>query len=341
VTSTSDERPPLRILQLANPARTAGSGAIERLATVRADWSYTDPSDDDAIVASLPGQDVFIAARFTAEMGAAADGLRMIALPAAGYEKIDPSTVPAGCTVVNAYEHEAPIAEYVMMAAVALDHEVLEADRKLRAGDWSAWIFRRPPYRELLGRTIAVVGLGHIGRRVLHLAAAYGMRRIAVSRRAPGREDIAELGLDWAGDDSQLPRLLAEADFVVVSTPLLETTRGLIGARELALMKPDAYLINPARGPIVDEQALYEALRDRKIGGAAIDVWWDYPGDDVTVAPASRFDFASLDNVLMTPHISGGTSGTGARRSRVVAENVDRLYRGEPLLNVVRDLSRA
>jgi phosphoglycerate dehydrogenase-like enzyme len=301
-----------------------------------------DPDDHEDLMRQLPGKDILISAIVKADLAGATKGLKAILLSAAGYEKIDPAAVPPGCMVANAYEHDAPIAEWVMMAAVVLDHEVIKADHTLRSNDWSMWIFRRPPYRELFGRTMGVIGLGHIGRRVLKLARAYDMRLIAVSRKAPTGEEARELGLAWSGDMSLLARLLNEADFVVTSTPLTDQTRGLIGARQLSLMKPTAYIINPARGPIIDEEALYGALKERRIAGAAIDVWWQYPGspEQDATTPPSRFPFHELDNILMTPHISGGTFGTSARRARVVAANIDRLYRDEPLVNVVRVLSR-
>jgi len=328
------------VVQLGAPPK-GERGLIEGLVTAPVRWTYADGSNQDAVAQALRHADVFVGAVLTNKMVRHASRLRLVALAAAGYEKIDAEAVPTGCVVVNAYEHEAPIAEYVMMAAVALDHEVVEADRALRRNDWSMWLFRRPPYRELLHRTMGVIGLGHIGRRVLRLARAYDMRLTAVSRRAPDQATCRELGLDWAGGVSALPRLLEESDFVVVATPLNNETMGLIGRDELARMKRTAYLINPARGPIVDEEALYVALRDREIAGAAIDVWWRYPEGDEDGIPPSRFPFADLNNVLMTPHISGGTSGTAQRRARVVAENIDRFYRGEPLRNVVASLSRA
>lgn len=306
------------------------------------EWTYVDPDDSDAIREALPGQDVFVSAVLKKEWAANAVGLKAILLAAAGYEKIDSSAVPQGCVVANAYEHEAPIAEWVMATAVMLDHEILKADRTLRANDWGMWIFRRPPYRELYGRTMGVIGLGHIGRRVLELARAYQMRTVAVSRRAISAAEAKRLGLAWANGMAGLPALLAESDFVVVATPLLKETRGLIGEAQLSQMKPTAYIINPARGPIIEEEALYLALKDRRIGGAAIDVWWQYPNSPAEDAstPPSRFPFRELDNIIMTPHISGGTLGTSARRARVVAGNIDRLHRGEPLVNVVEELTR-
>jgi len=314
---------------------------LEEFVTTPVNWSYVDPNDSAAMMKALPGQDVLVGVKFTPDMTSSADSLKMIVLQAAGFEKIVPSAVPEGCVVANAYEHEAPIAEWVMMAAEVLDHEVFKADQMLRKNDWGMWISRRPPYRELFGRTMGVIGLGHIGRRVLKLARAYDMRLIAVTRTPPGEKEARGLGLAWVGDPSRLDDLMSEADFIAITTPQLPSTKGLVGEHEISLMKSGAYIINPARGPIIDETALYEALRDNRIGGAAIDVWWFYPSglDDHTTRP-SKYPFHELDNVLMTPHISGGTYGTAERRSRVVAENIDRFYRGEPLINVVTELSR-
>jgi phosphoglycerate dehydrogenase-like enzyme len=120
---------------------------------------------------------------------------------------------------------------------------------------------------------------------------------------------------------------MRESDFVVVAVPLNAQTRGMLGARELALLGPDAYLINPARGPIVDEQALYEALRTRSLAGAALDTWWQYPRDGACT-PSSRFPFAALDNVIMTPHNSATTLEMVERRVQAIAANINRLLAG-------------
>ena len=144
---------PLRILRLVQPPISQGRlpgepdkyKQLEEFIEVPVEWKYADPNDEDAIVAALPGCDVYLGVIFKKSMTPAADALKMIALHAAGYEKIDPASVPDGVVVVNAYEHEAPIAEWVMMAAELLDHHVIEADRRLRENDWGMWIYRRPP----------------------------------------------------------------------------------------------------------------------------------------------------------------------------------------------------
>jgi phosphoglycerate dehydrogenase-like enzyme len=306
--------------------------------TVPVEWRLADSSVlVPASIGLLSGAHAVITTVFTPEMGRAADSLRAILVPAAGYERISRDAVPDGCLVANAYEHEWPVAEWVLMAMIALDHEVVRADRTFRAGSWEMWPFRHGMYRELWGRTLAIIGFGRIGRRVAEVAKALGMRCIAATRTVPS---TCPAYMDRVVGLAGLPAVLRDADFLLVATPLREETRGLIGEGELATMKRTAYVINPARGPILDEGALYRALQDRRIAGAAIDTWWTYPrGDDDAPRP-SKYPFWELDNVLMTPHHSGATLGTARRRAAVLAENIDRLYRGEPLVNVVRELSK-
>ncbi len=302
-------------------------------------WVFTEYRDNKAPLESLRGADVYVGTDFTPEMGAAADSLRAILIPAAGYDRIDPQSVPNGCQVANAYHHEAPIAEWVMAVAVALDHELIRSERTFRAGSWEMWPGRHGSYRELMGRTFGIIGFGAIGRRVAKLAQAYEMPVIAA-----GRTDTVEgevYGANYlGGGKSAREKVLSESDFVLISTPLVDATRGLIGAPEMSLMKPTAYIINPARGHIVDEEALYDALKNRKIAGAAIDTWYRYPeGADDEPRP-SDCPFWELDNIIMVPHHSGATYGTATRRGQTVAENLDRLTRGQPLINVVTEISR-
>jgi phosphoglycerate dehydrogenase-like enzyme len=206
---------------------------------------------------------------------------------------------------------------------------LLGLNRRLRAGDWRDYL--GGPQRELRGRNVAVLGLGRIGREVARAAGFFGMRVLGVTRTPTA---AGEVGAAFVGGPGDLHRVLGEADFVVVAVPLEAATQGLIGHAELAAMKPTAYLINVARGPIVDESALFDALSTGSIAGAAIDVWYQYPASAAPQLP-SRLPFHELDNILMTPHVSGATDGTFEYRWRFINENIARLATGQPLQNVV------
>jgi phosphoglycerate dehydrogenase-like enzyme len=165
---------------------------------------------------------------------------------------------------------------------------------------------------------------------VAERARAFGLRVIAV-RRTPGVHPL----LEWCGPMSELPRLLIESDFVAVVCPLTDETKGLLGEIELRLMRPHALLINTARAAIIHEHALYRALSERWIAGAALDVWYHYPADPEAGQHGSQYPFHTLSNVIVTPHYSGWTEAMIQRRYRRIAENLDHLARGEPLERVV------
>jgi phosphoglycerate dehydrogenase-like enzyme len=166
---------------------------------------------------------------------------------------------------------------------------------------------------------------------VARRAAPFGCRILAANRSArqpePGTERVLPL--------EELDRMLPECDTVALCTALGPETTGLIDARRLALMKPSAFLINIARGQVVDEDALFEVLRDRTIGGAALDVWWQYPSPAEPQRRGSRHPFHDLPNVIVTPHNSGWTAGMVRRRWDEIADNVSRFARGDPLINLV------
>ena len=337
---SSKTRPmPRKLRVVVNAGRDRNPSVAPFPVTEPVEWVYTEYRDNKPYPDALRGADVYIGTDFTKEIGAAADSLQAILIPAAGYDRIDPDAVPQGCSVANAYHHEAPIAEWVMAVAVALDHELFKADRTFRDGSWEMWPGRHGSYRELMGRTFGIVGFGAIGRRVARLAQAYEMPVIAA-----GRADKADGELYGAkyigGGKHAREHVLTNSDFVLISTPLGPATHGLIGTHELSLMKPTAYIINPARGHIIDEQALYNALKNRFIAGAAIDTWYRYPEGPEDAPRPSDYPFWELDNIIMVPHHSGATFGTATRRGQTVAQNLDRLTRGEPLINVVEELSR-
>lgn len=289
--------------------------------------------DERGVVGILPDVDVLVSFVFTKEMGAAARRLRLLQVPGAGLDRIDLSAVPTGTRVANAYGHENGIAEYVVGAMLALSRNFLRVDRALREGRWEgSWMASAPPWPELAGKTLGLLGYGRIGERVAQLARAFGMEVWAIRRRP---RPAGSSGLAFLGGPENLEEVLERADFLVIALPLTPETRGLLGERQLRLMKQTAFLVNVARAEIVDEAALYEALESRLLAGAGLDVWYQYPKEGGATYPA-RAPFHQLPNVLMTPHLSGWTEGTRETRAKLIAENIDRLARGEPPLNLVR-----
>jgi phosphoglycerate dehydrogenase-like enzyme len=297
-------------------------------------WTSID-GDEGKLLQEVVDTDVFVGIPFTAEMAQAAEKLRLVQLAGAGTGGVAFEALPEGVKVANTYHHERSIAEYVLMSMLALSRHLRVADKSLRQGVWYSVRHDSdiPLPHTLEARTVGIIGFGHIGRQVARLANCLSMEVMAI-KRTPDAALTREYRLAFLGAAAELPRLLQKADFLVVAAPLTEETRGLLDAQALDLMKPTAYVINVARGPIVDERALYRALVENRIAGAAIDTWYQYPGSDGQALPATQ-PFHTLDNVIMTPHTSGETEETVSARLRDVAQNINRLLEGQPLRNVV------
>ncbi len=308
--------------------------SVRRFLTTPWTWIVVDQDDRAALAQAFAEADAMVSINWPTSFPAA-PRLRLLQLPGAGTDGIDFGVVPASAAVCNAFEHEIGIAEYVLAAMLEWQIGVQRMNTQLREGRWWGSWLAGPTHGELYGRTIGIVGYGRIGREVAKRAHAFGMRIIAASR-TPGPGDAwceSVVAMDHLHD------LLAQSDFVLSALPLDERSRGAFDARAFAAMKPDAVIINVGRGPTIDEQALFEACRDRRIGGAIIDTWYNYPsqsGDPAAVHRPSRFPFHELDNVVMTPHASAWTDALLERRCRIIAGNLDRLARGEPLVNLVR-----
>lgn len=276
--------------------------------------------------------DVIVGTRFERSLPRP-EGLKLFHVPGAGYDSVDLDALPLSTIVCNCFGHEQAIAEYVMAALLARHVPLVEADRGLRQRDWSYWAgAAERAHDEMAGKTIGLLGFGHIGKAIARRAKAFEMD-VAVANRSP----VGVSGLvDRAFTLEQLPSFWGIADFIVVSVPLTPETTGIVGAQSFALMKPSAVLVNVGRGATVDEAALYEALRSWRIAGAIIDTWYRYPTSSERDVAPSAFPFHELTNVVMTPHMSGWTRGTISRRQRTIADNIGRCARGEPCTNVVR-----
>ncbi|MFT5394683.1 MAG: phosphoglycerate dehydrogenase-like enzyme, partial [Gammaproteobacteria bacterium] len=188
------------------------------------------------------------------------------------------------------------------------------------------------------GKRVGCIGFGHIAREATKRLEPFGVD-IWARTRSPEKVDKAACAPKNVGPITELDSMLEACEFIIVTCPLTEQTRGLIDARRLALMGANSVLINVARGPIVDENALYEALSERVIGGAVIDTWYDYPdpsGNPESEHRPSTLPFHTLDNITMSSHASGWTDALFQRRFDVIADNLERLRKGEPLHNILR-----
>jgi phosphoglycerate dehydrogenase-like enzyme len=292
--------------------------------------------DEAGIVPRLTDVDVLVTLAFTRQMGEAARRLKLVQVPGAGLDRIDRAALPAGAALANVYGHEVGIAEYVIGAILAMARDLGRLDVALRQGRWlSQWAVGAAapvPWPELAGKTLGILGYGRIGQALARRARAFDMDVCAI-RRDPTRSD--QDGLTWLGGLEALGDVVRQADYLAVTLALTDLTRGVLGERELAMMKPTAVLVNVARAEIIDEDALYRALVARRIAGAALDVWYRYPQAAGPTLP-SRRPFHELPNVLMTPHVSGWTEGMLRARAQLIAENIERIARGERPLNLIR-----
>ena len=267
------------------------------------------------------------------DAGLAVPNLRLFHVAGAGYDAVDMTLLPAGAAVCNCFGHEPPIAEYALLAALRHIHPVDAADRLLREGEWR-WCAQvaGEPRGELSGRTVGLLGFGHIGREVARKAKAFDLTVIACNRSPVATGTLVDRYIPL----EERQHFYALCDIIVVALPHLPDTVGLVDRDAFAAMRPEAFVVNVGRGPVIDEEALYEALAGRRIAGAAIDTWYRYPGAETPHTWPSNLPFHELDNVLMTPHLSGWTTGTIRRRAQTIAANVEHLARGEPLENVIR-----
>jgi len=303
------------------------------LSVTCADAERADYSGVDVLYAGAPPRDL-----------ARAPALKWVQLHMAGVNALHDHplyTKSALPLTTTSGVHAATIAEYALAVMLALAHRVPRMVEWQARGGWPPdarrWELFVPT--ELRGATLGIIGYGSIGRELARMAtSALGMRVVALkrdpSRRAdpdycpPGTGDsegrLPEL---WLGPDG-LPELLEVADVVVMAAPLTPATRGMIGAAALARMKPSAYFINVGRGASVDEAALAQALRARRIAGAAVDVFAEEP-------PPAGHPLYACDNVIVSPHVSGFLPSYDDRCADLFAENLRRWLAGAPLLNLV------
>ena len=271
---------------------------------------------------------VLVAGRPSREHLEACSGLRAVVIPWAG---VGAPTLELlqdfpGVALHNLHHNAGPTAEHALALLLTAAKRVVPNDRRMRAHDWTdRGRDQRAVY--LAGHRAVVLGMGAIGTRAAVLLRGIGMEVVGVrSRAAPGewRDGFPVIGA------YELHAVLAGARALIVCVPLTDATRGIVGADELALLGADGVVVNVARGPVIDERALFEALRDGVIHGAGLDVWYRYPHADDETSPPSEHPFEALDNVVMTPHRAGSTEATESLRMSALATTLHAFAKGVP-----------
>lgn len=302
---------------------------LERLrqAFAPAEWLHLRRNDAAGIAVALERADVAVLAGDLDERFLRAPRLRWVHCDHAGLNRsARPEVFERGLLVTSSAGRSSPaLAEHALFFMLALAYNFPAFYEAQRAHRWG--VRGQEGMRALYGRTVGIVGVGHTGMELAVRAKACGMRVLGYRRRAtappPGVDRLYSAGRGDSLDD-----LLRESDFVVLAVPLSDATYHLIGARELALMKPTAYLVNMARGPIVDEAALLAALYEGRLAGAGLDTFAQEPLPlDSPLWDAPR--------TLITPHVTPQVPDRTGRSVHIICENVRRYRAGEPLLNLL------
>ena len=286
-------------------------------------------SDDDQIENQISDAEIVVTWTLRPNQFNAAKKLRWIHSPAAAvHQLLFPELIASDVILTNGSEvHGSTVAELVIALIFALAKKLPLAMRCQQQRVWGqneVWESQPQP-REVAGATLGLIGLGSIGTEVAKRASALGMRVIAVRNRMEAEKPE---NVEQVYASSQIDLMLSKSDYVVIAAPLTASTAGMINAARLASMKPDAYLINVSRGQLVDESALAEALRSKKIAGAALDVFEKEP-----LPPDSPL--WDLQNLLITPHIAGFSGKLWEKHYAFFTENLRRYLSHQPLIATV------
>ncbi len=282
---------------------------------------------DDELIARAREFDAVIGARIPREFLDKAVNLKYVIIPFAGIPPQDKEVLPdyPDLTVVNSHFNYGFVAEHTWALLLASAKRLCPIHEKMKDGDWS------PRYEHwmgvaLEGKCLLVLGYGAVGKEIARIGKAFRMTVKAVNRSGGDAPEI-----DYLGTNDELHGLLPEADFIVVTLPLTHETEGFLGSEEFRCMKEGVHLVNVGRGPVIDEEAFYDALDAGKLGGAAIDTWWIYPPDKEsrTNTFPSEYPLDEFDDLVFSPHRSTHVEGREKKRMEDLAEILNDLVSGE------------
>jgi len=290
-------------------------------------WADSDrPQRSEVMrrVADKDGLICLLTEKIDDELLAAAPRLRIVANVAVGFDNIDLEACARRKVAVTNTPGvlDETTADFAWTLLMAVARRLIEGDAMARSGAWRGWNLDQLCGADVWGKTLGIIGFGRIGRAVARRAGGFGMRVLYNDQARAPREIEDELRAEYAGRDE----LLRQADFVSLHVPLLADTHGLMGPRELALMKPSAFLINTSRGPVVQEAALVAALEKKQIAGAALDVFEREP----------QISHGLLrPNVVLAPHLASASVETRTRMAMMAVDNIVAFFAGQRPTNLV------
>jgi len=289
----------------------------------------------ESMLAEGRDADILASNRASREFIEAAQKLKMIQTFSAGVEDIDQLAVQEHGDVIlcNSHINAEEVAEYAIALLLAVAKNIILNDRELRNGNW-VYAFGGPrPNIEIRHKNGLLIGLGNIGSEIAKRMQSFDVRLSAATRSGVSKQSHL---VDTLLKIDQVQPLVEEADFVILALPLTSETEGLVGEKFLSWMKPSSIIINISRGPIIDENALFQALKEHRIHGAGLDVWWRYPSKwGGKAEPPADLPFQDLDNIVVSPHRAGYSENTEREYFQFAAENILRFIQDQEPLNIV------
>ena len=303
---------------------------------VSSHYSIIMVNDAKSLQKELLNANVIITNKWTNKILKAPD-LKLLQIPAAGYDNIHFPSIPSGCNVCNIFEHEAPIAEYCILAMLESEIKLFKMNSLLKKGDWTGYFSNSGFHGELLHKELAIIGYGHIGKEIYKRAQSFGMKTTAVVRNIAKYKNNNSKKLTFLSIKN-IQKYLNNFDYLIVACPLNNETENLISHDFIKNMKKSSVIINIARGPIINEKALYIALKNKSIRGAIIDVWYQYPkvNNPKKLWP-SKFPLHKLENIYMSAHMSAWTHQLWERRFEIITKNIENLRNGRKLINIIKN----
>jgi phosphoglycerate dehydrogenase-like enzyme len=268
-----------------------------------------------------------------------ASNLRMIQTFGAGIDRVDLDAVRERDDIIvcNNHVNSAEVAEYAISLLFAVAKNLIPSDRELRAGNWIHRWGGPVPNLEIRGKKLLIIGLGHIGADIAKRLKSFEVTITAATRSGTSSNDDL---VDQVVSIDEVRTQVEDSDFVILSLPLTDESTGLVNREFLSWMKPTSILVNISRAQIIDELALYDALKEKRIYGAGLDVWWRYPTKwRGTTIPPADVPFHELDNIVISPHRAAYSEHIERELFLFAGKNILRFVRGETPLNII-DIER-